>query len=138
MEVFDIFLCGPWDQYTPEKYKTVIKKALPDKKMFDPEDRPAQKDGSWFIDNYQGIKRSSSMAAYIPGFPGAVGLAEIAWFYEFNRRTVGQPLENLVMIWPDTVKPDYGKEGFIKMGFIVKSPEEAVECLKRYFDSRRR
>ncbi len=125
----DIFLGGPWEQYAPFPYKTHIKQAFPNKKCFDPETDSNQ--GTWFADNYEGIENSAAMVALVPSFPFPGVGPEVGHFYRANCKSdPTKPLENLVIIWPEAVKPDFGKEVATKMGYVVENCEQAIARLR--------
>ena len=127
---YDIFVGGPWEKHAPFPYKSMIKDAFPDKRIFDPEERASQRTGDWFVDNYRGLRDSRTMAALVPYFPLPGVGPEIGIFYYTHAKTIGKPLEELAIIWPEVVKPDYGKKVAEKMGCIVKDPEQAISRLK--------
>lgn len=127
---YDIFLGGPWEKYAPFPYKTMIKEAFPELNLFDPEERPSQETGDWFVDNYQALHNSKTMLALVPefAFPGVA--PEVGIFYQVNSKDPSKPLDEIVIIWPEIVKPDYGKKVAAKMGYVVENPEEAISRLK--------
>jgi len=149
--LWDIYLGGPWERHSPVPFKEKIKAAFPDRRIFDPEQRSAQKIGNWFDDDCFGIQHSLTMIAMIPEFPGSAIGDEMGMFYHRNNLRlfsksaheaeelvknnagVFQPLEELVIIWPESVKPVYAKKFLSHMGYIVENPEAAIVLLKKVF-----
>jgi len=132
---YDIFLGGPWEKRCLVPYKSMIKEAFPDKKIFDPEERTAQETGGWFVDNYKALKSSLAMVAFIPNFPFPGVGPEVGLFYEMHSKSPKKPLEEIVIIWSDIVKPDYGKKVAEKFGYVVEDTEEAIVRLKALLKS---
>lgn len=139
--IYDIFIGGPWEKHQNEKYKTKIKHAFKDKKIFDPEKSSTQKEESnetgnksWFINNYNKLKESKTLIAYVPNFPLPGIGEEIGIYYEMNcKNKPFKPLKNLIIIWPKEAKPDYGKKTAKQYGVLVESVKEGIEELKQYF-----
>lgn len=132
--MYDVFLGGPWERHAPFPYKSDIKKAFPDKIIFDPEKRQSQKSGEWFVDNYYAIENSLTMIALVPNFPFPGVGPEVGFFYYRKcNNEPRKPLEELVIIWPSIVKPDYGKKVAEKMGYLVENSEQAIARLKPIF-----
>jgi hypothetical protein len=128
---YDIFLGGPWEKYAPFPYKSMIKAAFPDKNIFDPETRPSQTAGDWFSENYFAIEDSLTMVTLVPSFPFPGVGPEVGFFYhEHCCEDPTKRLEELVIIWPVDIKPDFGKKVAAKMGYIVENPEEAIARLR--------
>ena len=132
---YDIYLAGPWEKHTEEYapfYKTKIKNAFPDKKFFDPETRPAQKrEGEiWFKDDIYGLQNTKYFVGLVPPFSFSGSCIELGIFYQMHCKEQGQPLEQIVVIWPVMVKPRH--DSFLKQVTknIVDTPEKAIEKLK--------
>ncbi|MDP2855684.1 MAG: hypothetical protein Q8N90_01005 [bacterium] len=139
MKICDVFLGGPQEEYAPIPfYKTKIKDALPEMKMFDPfapEYAEIQKQGKWWGNNLIGLNNSQSMIAMVPVFPMPSLGPETGIFWSLNHTDVMQPLPQLIVIWSDSVKPEWGKEMLKKMGIVVSTVDEAVQALKNYFQT---
>lgn len=158
--LWDIYLGGPWEKRLKEEvekykpkyyYKTIIKQAFPDKRIFDPEQRSAQNNGNWFDDDCFGVQHSLTMIAMIPDFPGSAIGDEMGMFYHRNnlhlfskswqeadelvRSNAGvfKPLEELVIIWPEFVKPAFAKKFICRMGYVVENPDDAIVLLRKAF-----
>lgn len=127
---YDIFLGGPWEKHAPFPYKTMIKEAFPDKNIFDPEEQASQKTGNWFVDNYNALESSLTMVALVPEFPFPGVGPEAGIFYHINSKDPNKPLEELVIIWPEIVKPDHGRKVAERMGYVVENVEDAILKLK--------
>lgn len=128
---YDIFLGGPWEDKAHEPYKTKIKRAFPNNRIFDPEEQTSQKDGTWFVDNYWAILSSKTMVSFVPSFPFPGVGPEVGIFYhEHCDWNLLEPLKELVIIWPDFVKPDHGKSVARRMGYIVENTGEAIARLR--------
>ncbi|MCD6215606.1 MAG: hypothetical protein J7J92_00845 [Candidatus Aenigmarchaeota archaeon] len=135
---YDIFLAGPWENFAPAPYKRKIKEAFKDKKIYDPEkeclnfydDVHAVLRKDWFALNYDALSNSLSMVALVPQFPFPGVGPETGIFYSSHCKKAGEPLEELIIIWPETVKPDYGKRVVRQMGHLVKDTNEAILKLK--------
>jgi hypothetical protein len=131
---YDIFLGGPWEKHAPFPYKSEIRKAFPDKRIFDPEVQPEQKTDKWFMKNLSALESCKSVVALVPDFPFPGIGPEVGFFYHKNcQGDFSKPLEEIVIIWPKTVKPEYGKKVAEKMGYVVENPEEAIARLKQIF-----
>lgn len=126
----DIFLGGPWEKHAPFPYKTMIKEAFPDKNIFDPEEQASQKIGNWFVDNYNALESSLTLVALVPEFPFPGVGPEVGIFYCSHNKDPNKPLEEIVIIWPEIVKPDHGKKVAERMGYLVENVEECIARLK--------
>ena len=128
---YDIFLGGPWEEFAPYPYKRYIKGAFPDKDIYDPEEQPSQETGEWFEDNYNALLNSKSMIAMGCPLPMSGVTQEFGMYYVMhNDGNFERPLEELIMIWPQTLKPEFGKDVAEKMGYIVENVGGAIEKLK--------
>lgn len=135
---YDIFLAGPWENFAPAPYKRKIKEAFKDKKIYDPEkerldfydDIHATLKDDWFAINYDALLNSVAMVALVPQFPFPGVGPETGIFYSSHCKKVGEPLEELVIIWPEAVKPDYGKQVAKHMGYVVENTNEAISRLR--------
>jgi len=130
---YDLFLGGPWERFAPFPYKTEIKNAFLGKNLFDPESQDSQKTGEWFEDNYNALENSLAMVALVPSFPFPGVGPEAGIFYSKRRgsaKLLAKPLDELTIIWPKELKPDYGKRVAEKMGYVVTNSEEAIARLK--------
>lgn len=47
-----------------------------------------------------------------------------------HSKNPNKPLEQIIIIWPKNVKPDYGKEVVKYIGYVVENTEQAVLKLK--------
>lgn len=128
---YDIFLGGPWERHAPFRYKSIIKEAFSDRNIFDPEERPSQERGDWFADNFYALEHSRAMVALVPSFPFPGVAPEVGIFYYSKcNNNPTKALDEIIIIWPPIVKPDYGKKVAEKMGYIVESSDEAILRLK--------
>ncbi|MBN2052530.1 hypothetical protein JW756_03430 [Candidatus Woesearchaeota archaeon] len=128
---FDIFLGGRWEKHSPYPYKTIIKNAFPDKRIFDPETDPTQKNGKWFEKNFRSLQKSRTLVAFVPDFPfPGIGFETGVFYHSHCQGDASKPLEEIIIIWPDSVKPDHAKKIASKMGYVVENPDEAVLRLK--------
>ncbi|MFW5871661.1 MAG: hypothetical protein ACOCUT_00995 [bacterium] len=126
---YDLFLSGPWEQYSEVPWKSELKKAFPTKQLYDPEDH---QNGDWFVTNGQAIERSSSMVVYVPEFPFSGAGLEAGIFYERIRSSWGaKPSPNLIYLWRDSVQPDWGKEVAKRTGIVVPTLEETIKALQK-------
>ncbi|MBU1199640.1 MAG: hypothetical protein KKF46_03065 [Nanoarchaeota archaeon] len=132
----DIFLGGPFTKHEPyDDYKIKIKSAFPDKDIFDPETQEYQKTGDWFQENAFALENSLALVAYIPDFPFAMVGPEVGIFYTMHDQSnFTRPLDEIIIIWPETLKPDYAKKAAAKMGYVVENPDEAIVRLKKLFE----
>lgn len=127
---YDIFLAGPWEKHALIPYKRKIKEAFPNNHIFDPEERLSQKTGEWFKDNYNALKSSKSLVSLVPDFPFSGNSLEVGIYYQMHSKNQDKPLEQIIVIWPEEVKPDYGKEVAKHIGYVVENIEEAIIRLK--------
>ena len=135
--LFDVFLGGPMDEFAPiPNFRRIIKGALPELKMFDPfapEYAEIQRQGQWFCNNMIGIEHSRSMIAMVPEFPMPCLGPEIGIFWTCHNANLLGLLPQLIIIWPDSIKPEYGKEILKRMGIVVNTVDDAIQSLKDYF-----
>jgi hypothetical protein len=131
--LYDIFLGGPFVKHNPyDFYKQKIKDAFPGYRIFDPEVQDYQKTGDWFVGNAFALRGSLALAAYLPEFPFPTIGPEAGMFYTMhNKGDFSRPLEQIVIIWPESLKPDYAKKAVAKMGYVVETPEQAIVLLKK-------
>lgn len=109
----------------------ILKKHFLIKKRFDPEDYLSKDTHTWFEDNLLALENSLTMVALVPDFPFPGVALEVGFFYHKNcKGDATRPLEELIVIWPSIVTPDYGKKVVEKMGFIVENTQEAIARLK--------
>ena len=131
-ETYDLFLSGPWEQYSTEPYKTLIKKAFPELNIFDPETRPSQKDGTWFEDNYRAIRNSRRMVCYVCPNPFPGNALEVGMFYEYNRAKGLYTPDKLIIIWNDDIKPQWGMEVISRCpSSIFRTTKGAISFLEK-------
>lgn len=71
----------------------------------------------------------------VPEFPMPCLGPEIGVFWSDNVIDLKQPLRQLIIIWPDSIKPEYGKEILKRMGIVVRTLDEAVQALKAYLQT---
>jgi len=134
---YDVFLAGPWEQYAKESYKDRLKSNLPHLKFYDPEIDSGQINGTWFEDNYVGIKKSKLLVSHECTFPGAGTTRETGIYYGMYGDGKN-PLENLVIIFFKDLQPDFGIEVAKKMGIVVYNVTEAENYIKRYFENNKK
>lgn len=140
--LFDVFLGGPMDEYAPIPFfRNIIREALPELKMFDPfasKFKEIQKQGCWFGNNMIGLEYSRSMIAMVPEFPMPCLGEEVGIFWTCHNVKRSGLLPQLIVIWPDSIKPEYGKEMLRKMGIVVSTLDEAIQTLNDYFQTIKR
>ncbi|MDO8669733.1 MAG: hypothetical protein Q7K65_05605 [Candidatus Buchananbacteria bacterium] len=130
---YDIFLGGPWEDYSPIPYKQIIKAAFPDLALYDPEEHQT---GDWFINNCLAVKLSRSMFILVPDFPFPLVAIEAGMYYTMHNHGDCQiGLDNLVILWPQNVVPDYPKKHLSRLGQRVETIEDGIERLKCLFKS---
>lgn len=130
--IYDIYLGGPWEQYALEDYKTQFKEAFPDKKLFDPETHPSQETGRWFRENYTAMFYSRGMVAMSCDLPMGGVAQEVGMYWMMHKRNI-EPLENLVVIWPTVLKPEFGKEVAQHVGVIVPNARAAIRHFQNLY-----
>jgi len=137
--LFDVFLGGPMDEYAPiPSFRNIIREALPELKMFDPfapKFKAIQKQGQWFGNNMIGLEYSQSMIAMVPEFPMPCLGEEVGIFWTLHNANHSGLLPQLISIWPDSIKPEYGKEMLKRMGIVVTNIDDAIQALKDYFQT---
>ena len=127
---YDLFLAGPWEQYSKEKYKTMFKQVFPSKRFYDPEARPSQANNSWFEDNYHAIKNSERMVAFVPDLPFPGNAQEAGMFYLFQREKGIYAPDHLIVIWNEIVKPEFGLQVVSRYpSTIFRTTREAISFL---------
>ncbi|MEM4755766.1 MAG: hypothetical protein QW594_01395 [Candidatus Woesearchaeota archaeon] len=131
-KAYDIFLGGPWEQYCQEPYKQILKQALPTFTFYDPEVDSDQRKNRWFKQNYAALSSSNVFFSYEPLFPGAGVCRETGMFYALHQKK-NKPLENLLFYFPKEFEPAWGITVAKNMGKVVRSMEEAIAYLKKYF-----
>ena len=132
---YDLFLAGPWEQFSPEKYKTKIKQAFPNKRIFDPEADPSQKKGDWFETNYDAIKTSERMICYVSSLPFPGNAFEAGMFYLYQRERNLYMADKMIVIWKEDIQPAFGKDVIRRCPAIVlNNTEKAISLLKIIFN----
>lgn len=129
---YDVFLAGPWEQYAKEPYKSRLKQNLPQLKFYDPETDSRQKEGLWFEDNYDAIKNSNVLVSHECNFPGSGTTRETGIFYGLHGDGI-KPLDRLVTIFFEDLKPRWGVDVAEKMGVLVYNVQQAEHYLKKFF-----
>jgi len=133
---YDIFISGPAEKYCNVKYKTLIRQAFPRASIYDTEETH---DGDWFTNDLIALGQAKFMVVLVPDFPMPGMSPKTGFFYakfaerqgDFFKASVNP---NLIFIWPDNVKPDYGKKVAARMGLIVSTAEEAINFLRTLAD----
>lgn len=128
--MYDVFLGGPWQQFSPEPYKNIMRAAFPALSFYDPEERQSS---NWFDLNLSALRESKILVAFIPAFPFPGVGPEVGIYYE-HKLMMGRQVK-LVAIWPDCVSPQWGKEVLSRMGTIVPTTQEAVAVVRRLMES---
>ncbi len=128
--MYDIFLGGPWEKYTSQPYKSLIKSAFPELSIYDPEN---MQHTDWFNSNLDALRHVKILIVFAPAFP-MPGVAVEAGIYYEHRLLMGRKPQ-LITIWPDAVQPEWGREVIEKMGAVVKTTEEAIELIRRFTES---
>jgi hypothetical protein len=131
---YHIYLSGQWERYAAVPYKTIIKDSLPSLKIFDPEEHQEENEGNFFRTDKEAIRNSKYIICYGPPFAMSASTFELGYFYA-RMEQEGEvdndlPLRNLIVIWDKDIKPKHGKKWYSKTGFLVETPEAAVEIIK--------
>lgn len=126
---YDIFLGGPPDRRAPFPYKAMIKAAFSDLKIYDWEE---YKGNDYQEQNHKAIKQSGFMISLVPSFPLPGIGPEIGYFYCWHEQKIKQDpsIKRIILIWPDSVQPDFAKKTLAQYGLIVPTVEEAIAYLK--------
>lgn len=128
---YDIFLGGPWEEYCPISYKKIIKEAFPDLRIYDPEDYQGS---DYFEMNYAVMQSSKSMFVMVPNFPFPLVAVEAGLYYAMHNH--GNPairINNLVILWPYCVVPDFSKMSLNHLGQVTETIEDAIARLRLLF-----
>jgi|GEM_PF-1337460 len=125
---FDIFLGGPPDRRSPFPYRQIIKAAFPDLRIYDWEEYHGD---DYQERNHQMIRQSRMMVSLVPDFPMPGIGPEVGYFYAVHEEMIrAAKVSPIILIWPDSVKPDFTKKTIGHYGLIVPSVEEAIAAIK--------
>ena len=127
----DIYLAGAWERYCKTPYKTIIKRELDWLDIYDPEEH---QDGNWFEEDLKAIRNSKYIICYASDIPMGANAFELGYFYALQRQKEANEEEfgHIILIWEDSLKPDYAKEWYFRSGYVVDSVEDAVEVCKLF------
>lgn len=123
--MFDVFLGGPWEQYSSEPYKSLLKAAFPAMSFYDPE---ATQAGDWFERNLEALRKSKILVVFVPAFPFPGVGPEVGIYFEHRTLMGREPL--IVAVWPEAVQPQWGKEVLARMGTVVPTVHEAIGVIR--------
>ena len=123
---YDIFLGGVWERYSSVPYKRIIKSVFSDLKIYDPKDYLGE---NWFARNLQVLENSRSLLVMVPEFPFPLVAVEAGFYYAHHCPDKNSGLSNLVICWPEKVKPDWVKKNLFQLGQVANSLEEAIIAL---------
>lgn len=152
---YDMFLGGPPDRRAPFPYKQQIKDAFPDIRIYDWED---YKGDDYQEHNNQALKSSFMMVSLVPDFPMPGIGPELGYFYAHNEDRIKEGLQlgidfdgtverpswkavrtdphhYAILIWPDSVKPDFAKKTIGHYGLIVPNVLSAIEEIQMTFQA---
>ena len=154
---FDIFLGGPPDRRSPFPYREQLKAAFPQLSIYDWE---TYKGEDYQEHNDQMMQKSLMMVSLAPGFPMPAIGPEIGYFYAFHEKRIKnyleglslglefdpekstghafpalklkttEPVKPLILIWPESVQPDFTKKTLNHYCLIVQTVEEAVSQIR--------
>lgn len=153
---YDIFIGGPPDRRAPFPYKQMIKDAFPDLAIYDWEN---YKGDDYQEQNHLAIRQSSMMVSLVPDFPMPGIGPEIGYFYCWHEERIkcdkkgiclgmkrigtfgngdphlgdfifSEPINYMILIWPEGVQPDFAKRTLAQYGLIVPTVEEAIKAIK--------
>lgn len=129
--MYDIFLAGPWEQYSSERYKSLLKAAFPKLSFYDPEEHQSL---NWFDLNRQALRKSSVLFVFVPNFPFPGVGPEVGIYFEHKALMGRKP--QIVAVWPDDVQPQWGKEVLSKMGAVVSTVDEALPIIRGFLENK--
>ncbi len=124
--MYDIFLGGPWEQFSSEPYKSLLRTAFPRLSFYDPEQIQY---GDWFERNLEALRKSKILIVFVPAFPFPGVGPEVGIYFE-HRTLMGREPQ-VVAVWPEGVQPQWGKEVLARMGTVVPTVHEAVGAIRR-------
>lgn len=125
----DIYLAGAWERHSRIPYKTIIKGELEGLDIYDPEDYQSN---NWFEDDLEAIRNSKYIICYANSIPMSATTFELGYFYALQRQREAndEDFGHIILIWEDGLIPEFAKKWHIQSGFIVDSPESAVELYR--------
>ncbi len=125
----DIYLAGAWEKHSKTPYKTIIRRELDEIDIYDPED---YQDNNWFENDLEAIRNSKYIICYANNIPMSATTFELGYFYALQRQREadGEEFGQIILIWEDDLMPEFAKKWHIQSGFIVDSPESAVELYR--------
>lgn len=126
----DIYLAGAWEKYCKTPYKAIIKSGLSELDIYDPED---YQEGNWFEDDLEAIRNSKCIICYANDIPMSAATFELGYFYSLQRQREADGeggFGQIIIIWEDDLSPEFAKKWHTQSGFVVDSPESAVELYK--------
>jgi len=130
---YDLYLAGNWEGYLRGLDRRDFHDALRGYIIYDSKDF---RERNWFKQNMDAARNSKLMVTMIPEFQMSSAEIEVGVFYNEHifDECMGfdQSLDNLIIVWPPSTRPDFGKRTLEKMGIVVNDVQKAIRLSKRY------
>jgi len=107
--------------------KDKFKEFFPELNLFDSEDYTSE---DWFANNMRTLKVFRAMFVMVPDFPFSLIALEAGFFYATYCSDYSSSLKNLVICWPEIVRPNFVKKKLYKLGHVVSTVEKGVKYFR--------